>query len=258
LETNLSLSLKESQASASCPEEWKIAAMIKGEVSNEDASALAAHIKECSCCMGRAAGFYKALQAEPIAINLPDAWKEAALHALADGVDQASNRESYFSRLVTNLKRIVSPIPAFPSYAVAAIAIIFLIIWNVMPQREIVRTVASNERISIRDSEIPSSLGFGGADETTGIKIMAIEIEGDSVVLNWKPIENSTGYDFTLKDKSDGNKVFSGSADSRATVLLNKTLLKKNIPYSWIITGRTSAGRYFEYTGEFTLLDKGR
>ncbi len=248
----LKRSFKEKNASTSCPEDWKIGALVKGEFPSEMANIFSNHIKTCNFCIDRAAIYYKSLNKEEKTIKTPKLWKYKAIQVLKTDNAVKEPVASLFQQIYSSLLRILTSRSPLPGYAAAAFAILILLIWNVVPPKEKIVTIASSERIIKRDSEIPSALGFMASGESKEVDNMKVFFEGKVIVFKWKPVDDAVRYKFSLRSRSE--TIYSSSIEKDAKVSLKKELLKKDILYAWLITGETKDGKYFEYTGDFLLV----
>lgn len=188
------------------------------------------------------------------AIDTPELWKQKAFQTLTQGNTVKEKEVSIFKQMLAFIQKITDPLPPLPGYAAAVLLIVIVIIWNVIPQKEKIITIASSERIITRDSEIPSSFGFTGTGESREVENMGVFYAGSDIVFKWEPIDAAEGYEFSLKDKSEGRTVYSGHIDKDARVSLKKDLMEGNRLYSWLITGKIEDGKYFEYSGDFLFL----
>jgi hypothetical protein len=246
----LARSFQEEKATSACPEEWEIGVLIKGELLPDISTRLSAHIKDCGYCTERAAVYYKALECEEKNVEIPSHWKQKAVSAIASEEIAAEKKVSLFQK-VSSFFQNLSPVPA---YAVAAAAIALLILTTVTKKEKII-TLASSERITIRESEIPSAFGFMGSGETREVRYMEILQKDRAILFNWKSINGAEKYAFSLKDKAQGRVVYSQTTETDTKVSVKKDMLIKNNLYSWLITGKSTDGKYFEYTGEFMLVE---
>ena len=203
--------------------------------------------------MDRSAHYYKSLEMEEAPVAAPAAWKAKAVQALKQKTSSEEKEPSISRRFGASLRDFFSSLSPVPAYAVAGAAIVLLILTN-LPNQGRVLTVASSEKINIRDSEIPSTLGFSGAGETREVKNMNIQYTGKHIVFEWEPVEGVVGHEFTVRDKLQDKTIHSTSLAQFPKVDLNKDLFTPGRLYSWMITGEIESGKYFEYTGDFLLL----
>lgn len=251
VETTLSRSFKEETASASCPEHWEIAAFIKKELPSEASDKIKGHVKDCGYCIDEAASHYKALQIERAPVETPELWKQKVVERMEARQVVKEPGPSLVQRIVSFFTELAFPLPAAAGLAAALLAIA-VVSWIIVPEKARFTVVASNEKIVIRDSEIPSALGFMGTGETQEVSNMEIALNGKEVIFMWKPIEGAVEYKFTLKD--GGKEVYDIKTGKDVVVTLTKDLIETHITYNWLITGKTSDDRYFEYTGDFVLV----
>lgn len=250
LEGPLSQSFRSEAATASCPEDWEIGAFIKEGLAKEATEKIASHIKECGFCLDRAVVYYKALAVDNVVLKTPASWREKALWTLRA---ESRERVSVFER-VTAFFRGIGDLRPLPGYAMATAVLIALLVVVLMPNKDNLVTIISTETLTVRDSEVPSALGFTGAGETTEVKNMEISLYQDrKVVFKWKPVHGSKGYGFSLIDKAANKTVMVSPSLSAPAAVVNMDVFGKNRLYGWIITGHTDDGRYFEYRGEFVL-----
>lgn len=244
-------SFKDKQTTVTCPEDWELGSLIKNEASHHLRETLSRHIMQCDCCLDRAALYYKALDAyDAQTIATPAEWKTKALRALTE--QSAANRQttSLFERIKDYITGFASSLPPGPGYAIAlAVTIVLLIMLNI-PEKNTIIPIESTEKLTVRDSEVPSSFGFTGAGVTREVNYMEITQSGDKIVFKWKPIDNVTTYSFSIKEKID-NKVIYSLISNDVKVSLDRKIIIKRRQYSWVITGKLKNGQYFEYTGDF-------
>lgn len=239
------------EAREGCPEDWEIAAFIKKELEPADLHRITEHIDSCDYCLDRTAIYYKAAESKEAVLKTPEFWKQKAVQTLKS--DRIEPKTSISQRLSSLIKKIAL-LPPMPGYATAALAIIILIIWSAIPQKEKIITIASSEKIITRDSEIPSTYGFTGVGKSREVKNMEIRYKGKDIVFLWKPINRAVDYEFTLRDKSADTKVYSSHVEKNTMISLKKELFEKDRLYGWLITGKTKEGEYFEYMGDFILV----
>ena len=253
LEKTIKSSFKEESPSDSCPEEWEIASVIKDESPQDISDKIKTHIKDCSFCMERSAVYYKALSVESEAMDSPDEWKHKALQTLRTEKTVAEKPKiSILERLQDLITGLSTPVPAFAVYGVAILAIAFLFITNIPGKSKLI-TIASSEKLIVRDSEIPSSFGFSGTGEVKNTGIMKLSSKGDDIYFEWGQIEGAVEYAFLLKDR-DGT-IYAQSTAKEPAFSTNKDIINEGSLYSWLITGKTSDGKYFEYSGDFVLVE---
>ncbi len=251
VENTLCRSFNEEKATASCPEDWEIAALVKEELPAEVSDKLTGHIKDCGFCIDRSAVYYKALQLERSPVETPELWKQKALRNMKAEQTEKVPKASFFQRMLSFLPDFTFPLPAAAGLAAALLAIAILT-WIIVPGKVNYTAIASNEKIVVRDSEIPSALGFMGTGETKDVRNMNIDLNGGEIIFKWKPVEGAVGYKFTLKDRSKA--VYTVETGEDKVVALSKELIETNITYNWLISGKTADDRYFEYTGDFILV----
>ncbi|MBI5665970.1 MAG: zf-HC2 domain-containing protein [Nitrospirae bacterium] len=237
-------------ASGSCPEDWEMAALIRKELPSGESEKIKAHLKDCSFCVDRAAGYYKALHIESPAFKTPEPWRRKAVQRMQDRQAVKETKISLIQRILSFVPNLTSPLPVAAGFA--ALLAIAVVTWFIMPGKNTLRAVASNESLLIRDSEVPSSLGFSGTGERKAAGKMDIDLNGKEIIFMWKPIEGAVEYNFTLKDGS--NAVYDMKTGNDALVALNKDMIETHITYKWLITGKTADDRYFEYKGDFILV----
>lgn len=251
LEEGMHRAFKDKQSAASCPEDWELGSYIKNEASPALCDKLSGHIMQCDCCLDRTALYYKALEADAQAIAVPVKWKTKALQALTE---RSANRQSasVFERIKAYITGFASSLSPVTGYAIAvAVTIVLLIMLN-MPEKNTIIPIESTEKLTVRDSEVPSSFGFTGAGVTREVSYMEITQAGDKIIFKWKPIDNAATYAFSVKDKMDG-KVIHSQITNDAKVFLNRKNIIRRRQYNWSITGKLDDGQYFEYTGDFIL-----
>lgn len=251
VESAIGQSFRDALQTASCPEDWEVASVIKGEASQMERDRISGHTRECDFCTGRAALYYKALNVTE-EVTVPEAWREKAVNLLAAGTKSKGERVSIKDRAASIIDWINSSLTPLPGYAAAAAAILIML-FAVIPDKGRIVTVSSTERITVRDSEIPSSFGFMGAGESDEISGMSITRKGGRIVFRWKPVNGAVGDEFQLSDRSAEKTVYKSKPGGEPGVYINRELLERNRLYTWMIKGRTSDGRYFEYSGDFLL-----
>ena len=252
IEKGIQKSFKDKQSTASCPEDWELGSYIKNEASPQVRETLSGHIMQCDYCLDRTALYYKALDTAAQAIATPVEWKAKALQALTEQCAGNRQKASVFERIKGYITGFASSLPPGPGYAMAvAVTIVLLVMLN-MPEKNTIIPIESTEKLTIRDSEVPSSFGFTGAGVTREVSYMEITQAGDEIVFKWKPIDNVTMYTFSIKEKRDGKVIYS-RITNEAKVSLDRKIIIKRRQYSWSITGKLNNGQYFEYTGDFIL-----
>lgn len=237
-------------ASGLCPEDWEIAALVQKELPSQTADKIKTHLKDCSFCVDRAGGYYKALQTERPPFETPAQWKKKAVQSMETRQAVNETKISFIERILSFFPQMTSPFPVAAGL-VAALLAIAVVTWIVIPGKEILEVVATNETLLIRDSEVPSSLGFSGTDEIKEVSKMDIALNRKEITFSWKPIEGAFEYNFTLMEGS--NAVYDVKTGG-ALVALNKDLVETHTTYKWLITGKTADNRYFEYKGDFILI----
>ncbi|MEW6601354.1 MAG: zf-HC2 domain-containing protein [Nitrospirota bacterium] len=243
-------SFKAGTASASCPEEWEMAALVRKELPSESSEKIKTHLKDCSFCVDRAAGYYKALQMEASPCETPASWKRKAVESIEERQAVKEPKVSLMQRILTFVHEMTSPFPA-AGFAAALLAIA-VIAWIIIPGKAVYKAVASNETLLMRDSEVPSSLSFSGTDDIREVSKMDIDLNDKEIIFAWKPVEGAVEYEFTLNDGSSA--VYNTRAGNDAVVVFNKDLVETHTTYRWLITGKTADNRYFEYRGDFVLV----
>ncbi|MGD0282135.1 MAG: hypothetical protein ABSB95_07215 [Dissulfurispiraceae bacterium] len=245
-------SFKDAQTTASCPQDWELGSYIKNEATPHMRETLAGHIMQCDCCLDRTALYYKALDADAQAIATPVEWKTKALQALTEQGAANRQRASVFERIKSYITGFASSLPPAPGYAMAAAVTIVLLITLNMPEKNTIIPIESTEKLTVRDSEVPSSFGFTGTGVTREVSYMEITQAGHEIVFKWKPVDNAATYTFSIKEKRDGKAIYSRTTNN-AKVSLDRKMIMRRRQYSWYITGELNNGQYFEYTGDFIL-----
>ncbi len=250
VEKPLRQSFVQEKATSSCPEDWEIGALIQKELPSEISERITTHLKDCGFCIDRAAVYHKSLKLGVAPFETPESWKLKAIHALKAEKTVKEPKVSLIQRILDFLPDLTFPVPAAAGFAAALLAIAVLV-WTFMPGKARFITIASSEKLIIRDSEIPLAFGFNGTDEIKEVEIMDISLKGKDIVFKWEPLEGAVEYEFSLKE---GNKIIHDIITiNQPTASLSKDLIKKERLYSWLIAGKTREGRYFEHTGDFVL-----
>jgi len=244
-------SFNEETASGSCPEDWEMAALVKKELSSEVSDRIKTHLKDCGFCVDRAAVYYKASQMEIPPFETPEPWKQKAVQSMKNRAAVQEAEMSLMQRILSFFPQMTSPFPAAAGL-VAAILAIAVVTWIIIPGKNTLQAVASNETLLIRDSEIPSAMGFSGTDDIREVSKMDIALNGKEIIFAWKPIEGAVEYKFTLKDGK--TPVYDVTTGNNALVALSNDVIETHTTYNWLITGRTADDRYFEYRGDFILV----
>lgn len=247
-------SFKDKQATASCPEDWELGLFIKNEAPPHLRETLSGHIMQCDYCLDRTALYYKELDSDAPAIATPLGWKTKVLQTLTEQGDANRQGASAFERIKDFIKGFASSLPPGPGYAIAVAVTIVLLIMINMPEKNIIIPIESTEKLTVRDSEVPSSFGFTGTGVTSEVSYMDITQAGDEIVFKWKPIVNVATYAFSIKENRAGNIIYHRTTHE-AKVYLDRKILIKRRQYSWAITGKLNSGQYFEYTGDFIRAD---
>jgi hypothetical protein len=251
VEKALEGSFREAEAEAACPEDWELAAFIRGDTPDSGVKKIAGHVKGCNSCFEKTAFFYACLKAEENPVFAPDLWKHKAIRTLAVQEERvpAHDEVSLWDRFRAYLQSVKLSFSPVPVYAMIAVVIVLLIL-PVLHQKRKLSIVVSSEKILLRDYEVPSSFGFTGAGETREVKYMSAGSDAKTVHMSWQPIKGAEEYAFSLKEKAGGKVVYTQSAGKIPAVAIVSGLLEKNKVYTWMITGNTDNGKYFEYTGE--------
>ncbi len=250
LEKGITEAFPEGVTTASCPEDWEIAAHVANESGGDAASRLSSHIQGCPCCIDRAARYHKAFTSLPVGLETPAAWKKEAIRVLEEGSRKdAEPEKDFFARLREFLQRVVAPLPPLPGYAAAFVAIA-LLVWVSTAEKEKVLVIPFTEKIASREAEPSGSIGFMGEGEERAIHRMKISVKAESFQFQWEPIENLTVASFDLIDKSTRTSVFTRKDFTGTKVSVPKRLIEAGKVYAWSIEGRTIDGRILEYSGE--------
>ncbi|MBI4683307.1 MAG: hypothetical protein HY757_09445 [Nitrospirae bacterium] len=251
VENTLYRSFNQEKATASCPEDWEIAALVKEDLPADVSDKLTGHIKDCGYCIDRSAVYYMALKLERAPVEAPERWKQKALGNMKAVQTEKVPKATFFQRILSLLPDVTFPLPAAAGLAAALLAIA-VVTWIIIPGKVSYTAIASNEKIVVRDSEIPSALGFMGTGETKDVRNMNIDLSRGKIIFRWKPVEGAVGYKFILKDRDKA--VYTAETGDDKVVALSKELVETNITYNWLISGKTADDRYFEYTGDFVLI----
>ncbi|RJR15908.1 MAG: zf-HC2 domain-containing protein [Nitrospiraceae bacterium] len=239
-------------ATSLCPEDWEMAALVRKELPSQTAEKIKTHLKDCGFCVDRAAGYYKALHFERPPFITPEQWKHKAVQGMENRhavMEEA--KVSLMQRILSSFSQMTSPLPAVAGLAIALLAIA-VITWIILPGKGTLQALASNETLLMRDSEIPSSLGFSGTDDIREVSKMDISLNGKEIIFMWKPIEGAVEYNFTLMEGK--HPVYDVKTGNGALVALSNELIETHTTYNWLITGRTADNRYFEYKGNVVLV----
>lgn len=244
---------RKAQPSKDCPEDWAVAALIKGELAAKDVENAEKHMKICDFCLDRAAAYYKASEAENPALRAPEAWVSRAVHVMQGEAGKEANVNApVLGRAFELIKKVSESLPSLPGYALAA-AMAVLLIWVAMPESTRVIAISSTEKLAFKDSEAPSSFGFMGSERIEKLSGMEISKKGRNLEFEWKGIPGAGEYTFTVIEKAAGEEIVSDLKTSIPRVSVPSDRLKKNELYSWVIGGTTNSGESFEYTGEFII-----
>lgn len=250
VEQPLSRSFREENATASCPEEWEIGALIQQELPPDVSEGISTHVKDCSFCIDRAAIYYKSLKPEKAPAETPELWKHKAVQALSAGKAVKEQKVPLIQRILDFFQDLTIPVPMAAGYAAALLAVAVLV-WIFVPAKARFITIASSEKLVIRDSEIPSAFGFSGTGETKELNVMDISLKGNDIIFKWNPLEGAVEYTFSLKEGD--TLIKDKSTVKQPSISLSKDFMEKERLYRWLITGKTGDGRFLEYTGDFIL-----
>lgn len=242
------------QASEDCPEDWLIAAIIKGELVSKDAEDAEKHTKKCDFCLDRSAVYYKASEAENPALRAPEAWVNRAVHVMQGeaGKEAHVKENKLLAGVFASIKKFSESLPSLPGYALAA-AMAALLIWIVLPESAKVITFSSTEKLAFKEGGAPSSFGFMGRERVEKFRSMKISKKGGNLEFEWKDIPDASGYSFTVMEKTAGENVIAGFKTNSPMISIPTDGFKKEEIYGWIIGGTTKNGEAFEYTGEFII-----
>jgi len=239
-------------AAASCPKDWEMAALVRKELPSQSAEKIKTHLKDCGFCVDRAAGYYKAIHFERPPFEVPEHWKHKAVQGMENRqAVKEDAKVSFMQRILSFFPQMTSPLPAVAGL-VAALLAIAVVTWVIVPGKATLHALASNETLLIRDSEVPSSLGFSGTDDIREVSKMDISLNGKEIIFMWKPIEGAVEYNFTLREGN--HPVYDVKTGNDALVALSNDLMETHTTYTWLITGRTADDRYFEYKGDVVLV----
>ncbi len=252
MEQGLQKAFKDKQTTASCPEDWELGSYIKNEAPPLAMETISKHIMQCDCCLDRSALYYRALDTDAEAMAAPDDWRAKALQPLTEQPVVNRQRTSAFEHIKGYITGFASSLPPIPVYAMTlAFAIVLLIMFK-LPEKPAIIPIESTEKLTVRNSEVPSSFGFTGTDVTREVSYMEMTQAGSEIVFKWKPIYNVTIYTFSIKEKRDGKVIYS-RVTNEAKVSLDRKIIIRRREYGWLITGKLGNGEYFEYTGDFVL-----
>jgi len=250
LEKGIAEAFPEGVPTASCPEDWEIAAFVAKEAGGDAAARLSAHFQECSWCLDRASRYHKAFTAVPVDLKTPASWKQKAIRVLEDGSLKSAEPEiGLFAHLREFLQRLAAPLPPLPGYAVAFVAIAVLV-WVSTAEREMILVIPSTEKIASREVESSGAMGFMGEGEERLVHRMRISVKADSIHFRWGPIENLSTASFDLIEKSTRTVVFKLKDITGTEVSVPKRVIEAGKVYTWSIEGRTADGQILEYSGE--------
>lgn len=251
IESGVAEAFHEGTQTASCPEDWEIAALVAKEAGGDAVVRLSAHLQGCSSCIDRAARYHKVITAVPVDLKTPLTWKQEAIRVLEEGSRKTAEPEiDLIARLREFLQRVAAPLPPLPGYAAAFIAIA-LLVWVSTAEREKILVIPSTEKIASREAEPSGAMGFMGEGEELAVSRMEISVKRDSVHFQWEPIENLTTASFDLIEKSTRTTIYTRKDFTGTEVSIPKRLLETGKVYVWSIEGRTIDGRILEYSGEF-------
>ena len=99
-------SFKEEKATDSCPEDWKLGALVREELPPDASKKISDHMKECSFCIDRVAVYYKALEHKEKAIDTPELWTEKAFQSLAGDSVAKEKEVSTFKQILAFIKKL--------------------------------------------------------------------------------------------------------------------------------------------------------
>lgn len=273
LEPSLAQAFKgreEAVASSSCPLDWQLALAVKGELPPGEAQELSSHINNCEFCLHRAATYFKALGREKTPLKAPAAWRKAAFGIMTTEETRQEekpldNQVPFLRKIYSFVEKLSATLPPLPGYAAAALALVALLALYVMPvDKSTVITLASTERVTVRDLEAPSSFSFSGnfSGSSSGDEViqepgaMGISIKGTKAVFKWDPIEGASGDEFYLYDERGYEKLHQVSINNNPTVSVDLAMVQIKRRYVWLIKGETADGRYFEYSGDFVRVKR--
>ncbi len=243
---------KNAEASKDCPEDWVVAALIKGALAAKGTAE--EHIKTCNFCLDRATAYYKASEAENPVLKVPEIWVSRAVHVMqGEAGEEARVKETkLLAGVFDSIRKFSESLPSLPGYALAA-AMAVLLIWVVLPESTKVITISSSEKLAFKDSGAPSSFGFMGRERVEKFRGMEISKKGGNLEFGWKGIPGASDYTFTVMEKAAREDIIAGFKISIPRVSVPSGRFKKEEIYSWVIGGTTKDGEAFEYTGEFIV-----
>lgn len=234
-----------------CPEDWAVAAFIMKELAPSCSKEVSSHISGCGHCMDRAAVYYKAGLNEAYSLKAPKGWMEKAVETI-QGDSPVREKASVMKRRYSYVQDMIESLPPLTGYAVATVAVA-LLIWVVFSDKPEVVTIASSQKLVIKDTGAPSSFGFMGRDEVEIKDDMDISISGNNIAFRWKEIKGAGSYSFSIMDKTTEKAVIAELALKEPYTSVPTGKLKKKGLYRWVITGNTQDEKSFEYTGEFVF-----
>ncbi|OGP64202.1 MAG: hypothetical protein A3K22_06210 [Deltaproteobacteria bacterium RBG_16_42_7] len=239
-------------ASKDCPDDWVVAALIKGELAGKGAAK--EHIKSCNFCLDRAAAYHKASEAENLAFKVPETWVSKAVDMMHGEVQKevCVEKNEFLEGVFDSIRNFSKSLPSLPGYALAAV-MAALLIWAAMPESTRVITISSTEKLAFKDSGAPSSLGFMGRERVEKYAGMEISKKGGNLEFGWKELPGVGEYTVAIMKKADGEEIVSGLKTSITRVSVPSDMVNKDELYGWVIGGTTSKGESFKYTGEFIV-----
>lgn len=233
-----------------CPEDWVIAAFTMNELDPACSKEVTGHISCCGYCMDRAAVYYKAGLNEASSLKAPNAWMEKAVEILQDETP-VKEKASILNRISAYVQDMIEPIAPLPGYALVTLAAL-LLIWFAVSDNAGVVTISS-QRLAFRDKGAPSSFGFMGKEMVEPKDDMEITMKKGAAKFKWAGIDGAEEFTFSIMDKGNGEPVIADMKTKEPLVSIPADKLRKGELYSWRISGKTSDGSEFEYTGEFSL-----
>ena len=251
-EENIKDLLPPAEPGKDCPEEWQLLAFIKDELEPDEAKTIKEHTEDCNHCTERLAFYHKNPVPETHPLTTPQEWREMAYRSLTvEGKPHTTAGEekpSLLGSIYEWFTAMVSSLPPLPGYAIATVAVA-LLIWMGFKERVTVVTIPSSQQITY--TAVPSSLAFMAGRKVERIDGMTITKKGRNLLFNWKPIDGTSGYTFSLRE--DDRPLIADMKTDKPVASVPLAKLKEGRLYRWLIRGETSDGRGFEYTGEFVL-----
>lgn len=239
---------------------------------DSDAADIALHLAQCGDCRGKFQAM-EMLMHHGEWIGATDQVEEASiksrLHALADayemeqdmgadvkaGVSISAPGAGLWRNFIAALAELRNYFP-LPVTAVTLVALLMVLVPLLLSQKQ-PRLIAyqDNPVVQYTDENPLPGIGFFAAQkpESVPFDAMVVELEGHQVMLHWPELTRAVSYNLSVYSISQGERRLIAQQQSikpEASIVLND---KPGGHYTWLLTGKTDAGKRFKAEGGFVI-----